>query len=396
MKKILKKPKRIGIAALSLLLLAAAMLVSYNIIIPDSVSYYAGEAAPSFLGAELDTNDISVSTSSGNGTTAFSAPYKILGVIPVKDVSVSVWQRTKLAIGGMPFGVKFTTEGVLVVGFAEMNGHGKNPAYEAGLRVRDVITNINGKPVNSAHELSDAVEGSGGAQVEITYRRDGNESSVRMTPFYDSGECKYKTGVFVRDSGAGIGTVTYIVPETGEFAGLGHGICDTETGALIPIRRGIVSNVVINGIVKGAAGAPGEIKGYFKSDKTGSLFGNTDCGVYGIFSPIPTELTVLDIGLRGEVHDGDAYIMCTLDDGGKPEKYSVRISSINQDAEKGKCFTVKITDKELLSQTGGIIQGMSGSPIIQDGKLIGAVTHVMINDPTMGYGIFIENMLANS
>ena len=395
MKKILKKPKRICTAVAATLLLAAAVLCSYNIIIPDSISYYAGDTSPSFLGASIDQRDLTAQTFSDSSAEpdTYTAEYKLFGVIPLKTVSVSVWQKTRLCLGGMPFGVKFFTDGVLVVGFAEMNGSAKNPAYSAGLRLRDVITKINGKAVKSADELTNAVENGGGNPISLTYMRNEKEYTVKLTPYFSQNEGKYKTGVFVRDSGAGIGTVTYIVPETGEFAGLGHGICDGETGALIPIKRGTVSDVVINGIVKGASGAPGEIKGYFKSGKTGSLISNTDCGVYGVFTPIPSGIETAEIGLKSEIHEGEAHILCTLDEAGGIGRYSVSISNINRNADAGKCFTVKITDPALLEKTGGIVQGMSGSPIIQNGKLVGAVTHVMINDPTSGYGIFIENML---
>ena len=393
MKKTVKKTGQICSAALILLILAALLFCSYNIIIPDSVSFYAGDSAPSFFGASLSVGDMSTETFSADGPTTYTAEYKILGALPVKTVSVSVWEKTMLYPGGMPFGVKFFTDGVLVVGFAE---GGQNPAQDAGLRVRDVITKINGKNVTSAAEMTEIVEKCGGNALNITFTRDGKEQTVQVKPYFSKDEGKYKTGVFVRDSGAGIGTVTYIVPETGEFAGLGHGICDGETGALIPIKRGTVSDVVINGIVKGAQGAPGEIKGYFKQGKTGTMLKNTGCGVYGVLTPCPSGIKPMPIGLKGELCEGEAYILCTLDEGGGIQKYSISISNINKNATEGKCFTVRITDPALIEKTGGIVQGMSGSPIIQNGKLVGAVTHVMINDPTAGYGIFIENMLSGA
>ena len=395
MKKVLKKPSVICTAALSLLILAALLLCSYNIIIPNSVSCHVGEEPPSYFGARASLSDVSTETFSDSTAdpVTYTAEYKLFNAIPIKTVSVSVWKKTLLYPGGMPFGVKFFTDGVLVVGFAEMSGSEQNPAYASGLRLRDVITKINGKSITSAQELTELVEKSGGASINITYERSGKEQKTELKPFYSKEEGKYKAGVFVRDSGAGIGTVTYIIPETGAFAGLGHGICDGETGAIIPIKRGTVSDVVINGIVKGDVGAPGEIKGYFKSGKTGTMLKNTDCGVYGMFAPCPSNIEPLEIGLKSEIQDGEAYILCTLDENSGIQKYSINISNINRNAEAGKCFTVKITDPTLLAKTGGIVQGMSGSPIIQNGKLVGAVTYVLVNDPTTGYGIFIENML---
>ena len=298
--------------------------------------------------------------------------------------------------GGMPFGIKFYTEGVTVVGFCdvETTEGTVNPARAAGLKQKDMILKVNGKPLSGASDLTDQIEKSEGKPLTLFCRRGKTELEIKLTPAYCPAEARYKTGIWVRDSGAGIGTVTFIIPETGAFAGLGHGICDADTGELVPMKRGTVLDVTVSAVVKGEAGAPGELKGYFKPGKTGSMISNTDCGVYGVFTPCPTDIKPIPIGLKGELREGEAHILCTLDEGGTIGKYSVSISNINRSAQGGKCFTVKITDPALLSKTGGIVQGMSGSPIIQNGKLVGAVTHVMINDPTTGYGIFIENMLS--
>ncbi len=300
-----------------------------------------------------------------------------------------------LYAGGMPFGVKFYTDGVSVVGFCEVDtATGKvDPAGKAGLKAKDMILKINGEALSGASELTDFIENCGGNPLTLTVRRGKELLELTLTPAWCPAENRYKTGIWVRDSGAGIGTVTFIMPETGAFAGLGHGICDADTGELVAMRRGTVSDVTISSVVKGAAGAPGELKGYFNPRKTGALLGNSPCGVWGVFSEIPDSCTEpMPIGLRGDITEGDAYILCTLDSG-KTEQYDIRISNINRDASGSKCFTVTVTDPDLLAVTGGIVQGMSGSPIIQEGKLVGAVTHVLINDPTTGYGIFLENML---
>ena len=301
----------------------------------------------------------------------------------------------KLYTGGMPFGVKFLTEGVIISGFNEgATDNENNPARAAGLQVNDIIISIDGKKILGAAELNETVERCSGKAMTVKYSRDGREATARLTPVFSKTEGRYSLGIYVRDSGAGIGTVTFIVPKTHEFAGLGHGICDGGTGRLIPMQRGSVVGVKINGIVKGLSGAPGEVKGYFNSGKTGTLLGNTDCGVYGVLAALPkgAEDSLVEVGTRDSVKEGKAYVHTQLDSD-KVEKYEIRISDIQRDATGNKCFTVKITDKALISKTGGIIQGMSGSPIIQNGKLVGAVTHVLINDPTTGYGIFIENML---
>ena len=305
------------------------------------------------------------------------------------------YENLKLSAGGIPFGVKFITEGVLIVGMNDVpTKSGKQcPAREAGLRIGDRIVKIGNQALISAAELTEIVEHAQAKPLKITYLRAGKTQTATLTPVYSSAEARYVTGLYVRDSGAGIGTLTFIVPETGAFAGLGHGICDATTGKPLPIRRGSVVDVTIKSVVKGIAGAPGEVKGYFSSGKTGTLLGNTDCGVYGVLAKLPKNLSEpIPVGLRNEVKDGKATILCTLDESGRQE-YEVELSAIQLEAMGNKCFTVKVTDGKLLEKTGGIIQGMSGSPIIQNGKLIGAVTHVLINDPTTGYGIFIENML---
>ena len=305
------------------------------------------------------------------------------------------YKDIKLYVGGMPFGVKFLTAGVLVVGFNEkITSGGKNPARAAGLRVNDVILSVNGKEILGAAELNDAIENCGGKALRIRFSREGREYECNLTPSYYEAEKRYTAGIYARDSGAGIGTVTFISPESRAFGGLGHGICDGDTGSLIPMQRGSVVGVKINGIVKGLSGTPGEVKGYFNSGKTGTLLSNTDCGVYGVFAELPKEIhgAPVSIGTRDEIKEGRAYVYTMLDSK-KVERYEIKISEIQRDATGNKCFSVKVVDKNLIAKTGGIVQGMSGSPIIQNGKLVGAVTHVLINDPTSGYGIFIENML---
>ena len=314
----------------------------------------------------------------------------------LKTSKANHYQDLRLYPGGMPFGIKFLTEGVLIVGFHDLPGADEkaNPSRVAGLRCNDRILQINGAPIGSADELNQRIGQSGGAPLTLLYARNGTKITTTLTPVYSQEEGRYVSGIYVRDSGAGIGTVTFILPQTYAFAGLGHGICDSSTGQLIPMQRGSVVGVTINGVVKGLSGAPGEVKGYFSSGKTGSLIGNTECGVYGVLAKLPDKIPCdpLPIGLRDELREGKAYIYCALDSPTN-QRYEIEISNIQRDATSNKCFTVKVTDPALLEKTGGIIQGMSGSPIIQNGKLVGAVTHVLINDPTTGYGIFIENML---
>ncbi len=395
-----RKRKALFLIPVAFLLLLSAVLGVYQYIIPCEVSYFSGENIPTYLFADAEITESApcVKNSDGNlfSTASYEAQYKLFGILPVKKVNLTAYRDIKLYPGGMPFGVKFFTKGVLVVGFCDVDTDRGlvNPAYDAGLRLKDVITHVDGKELAGAVNLTEIVENTNGASIDVRYTRGDEERTATITPIKSKSDGKYKTGLWVRDSGAGIGTVSFIDPESNYFAGLGHGICDSDTGKLLPIERGTVVNVTVSGIQKGVSGTPGEIKGFFSSGKTGTLLGNNDCGVYGFFADIPENVPSepLPIALKGDLKEGEAQIYCTLDEGGI-QKYTIEISDINRDAESGKCFTVKVTDPSLLEKTGGIIQGMSGSPIIQNGHIVGAVTHVLVGDPTRGYGIFIENML---
>ncbi len=337
--------------------------------------------------------------------SAFGALFlSLIFVLSAFTIGVSAVQNKRnynnmeVILGGVPFGVRFTTEGVVVMGFSDIDGLSKNqsPAYIAGLRPKDIILKVNGKHIGGADELTRSIEACGGDEISLTYKRGKEEKTVSMTPIYSQNEKRYKTGIWVKDSGAGIGTMTYILPDTLEFGGLGHGICDGESGELIKMSYGDVMNVTVHAVKKGICGTPGELKGHFESRQIGKLYSNTDCGIFGKLDVIPAPCTQrVKVASREHIKEGEACVVCTLDDGSRRE-YTIEISSINKNADGAKCFMIKITDPALIEKTGGIVQGMSGSPILQNGKLIGAVTHVMINDPTVGYGIFIENMLANS
>ncbi len=381
--------KGVALSLVSLLLFCSVILGAYSIAIPEKT--FAANADEA-IGIPFVSCAASLTGEEG----IYKVDCRLFGMIPIKTVTCATYKEMKLYPGGMPFGIKFATDGVMVVGFCDVVGEGqiKNPAREAGLKQNDMIKSINGRAITSVAELSEIVEKSGGKPLSLEYERAGKKLSATLTPAYSSAEGKYKTGAYVKDGGAGIGTVTFIDPETYSFGGLGHGVCDASSGKLVPMKRGSVTDVTISGVVRGEAGKPGEVKGYFSSGKTGSLLKNSDCGVFGVFGEAPDNAPCepMPVGLRDDIREGEAYIYCTLDSA-KICKYRVQISSIDKKATGNKCFTVRVTDKALLEKTGGIVQGMSGSPIIQDGKLVGAVTHVLINDPTTGYGIFIENML---
>lgn len=307
----------------------------------------------------------------------------------------AVSEGKTLIAAGIPFGVRLHTDGVIIVNLTKVacGDTSSSPAADAGLHKGDIIISVNGEKTVSAKALCDAVEKSGGNDMSIVIMRSGKEKTVNLKALADKSGV-YKIGVIARDTAAGIGTVTFIDPETGVFAGLGHGICDPETGAIIPISYGSCEDVVLTDIIKGKAGAPGELRGFFSGKKTGKIINNTYSGTVGVLGEIPEDIKgfVYKAAGRGQIHNGKAYIYTTVDGEGRAE-YEVNISGIDENGTQ-KNFTVEITDEALLSKTGGIVQGMSGSPIVQDGYLVGAVTHVMVSDPTRGYGILIENMLS--
>ena len=312
-------------------------------------------------------------------------------IILMMPVGASAVGANELIVAGIPFGVKFHTQGVIVIGMPGENG----PASKTGLKRGDIIIAINGEEIESAEKFSEKVRESGGNALILDYKSGSQDRSVTVVPNKDeNGE--YKLGIWIKDSAAGIGTVTFIDPETMTFAGLGHGICDGSGGEPIPLAFGSAEDVTLTGIVVGKAGAPGELRGSFVGHKMGKLLKNDMTGVYGVLVEIPENLQSekYSVCKSADVKEGKAYIYTTVDGEGR-KCYEIEIFGIERTG-KDRNFSVRITDEALLAKTGGIVQGMSGSPIMQDGKLIGAVTHVLINDPTCGYGIFIENMLKQS
>ncbi len=323
---------------------------------------------------------------------------KVLG-IPLKDVEVNVIPAKKIVPCGDVFGVKFFTKGVMIVGMSDIESTDGilNPAHKSGLKVGDVIVRINGKEVNTVEEVSDIVEKCNGEKLTVEFDRNGENGKTSLIPLKALSDGKYRTGLWIRDSTAGIGTMTYYCPETGEFGGLGHGICDIDTGMLMPMMRGNIVDIEVTDIIKGYKGNPGEIKGNFGILKIGELYGNTEMGVFGILNkkPICAFEKEMKTASSTEIKEGEAYLYTSLGSD-KAEKYKIELTKIYRNDSKTKNFIFSVKDEELINKTGGIVQGMSGSPIVQNGKLIGAVTHVLVNDSTKGYGIFIENMLAEA
>ncbi len=289
--------------------------------------------------------------------------------------------RTYLIPGGVVFGTRLK-EKHLVVSVPD----------EAGVLMSgDRLLEVERREVCSLEDIKAALSGCSGGNVEVKVKREGKELSLSLTPREVAGE--YKLGCVLREGAAGIGTITYIDPETQEFGGLGHGICDSATGEVLEMTGGTVTGVVLGGVVRGEAGKPGELTGILTDKMSGDIDLNTDCGIFGKLDAVPKSVgEPIPCAHRSEVEAGEATIISTLKNGASL-KYKVVLYDINKSSTGTKSFKIRVTDEALLAISGGIVRGMSGSPIIQNGMLVGAVTHVMIDDPTAGYGIFIENML---
>lgn len=323
----------------------------------------------------------------------------ILGV-PVKNVKVSVSDELMVIPGGQSIGVTLYTKGALVVGITgvEMeNGDIKNPAREAGMLPGDIIVAINGTDIDNAYHLREIINQQQG-MLAIKVDRNGRILDLHMQPVRDPMDGKLRLGLWVRDSTAGVGTLTFIIPNDRKFGGLGHAICDLDTGNVLSVKEGEIYFSEVIQVNKGENGVPGEIQGYFSSSSgnMGAIEINTDYGIYGtIFDDVNLDKfsKPIPVGNRSEIKLGRAQILATIDNEGV-KAFNCDIIKINAQDEAGqKGLVLQITDKELLEKTGGIVQGMSGSPIIQNGKLIGAVTHVFVNNPTKGYGLYIDWMV---
>lgn len=323
---------------------------------------------------------------------------KLFGHIPIKDVTVKAIEEPTLVVGGNPFGIKIITEGVMVINTTKVdtvNGD-VSPAEISGIQQGDVILEINGSKVLSNEALQGLIMKSQGQEVVVSVKRNNNVEEVVLFPQYSLSEACYKAGMWVRDSSAGIGTITFYDPQSEMFGGLGHPVCDSDTGEILPLHSGEVVAVTINGLKKGTEGNPGELIGAFISSMSiGNLNINNQSGVFGKLDSAPNLSSPIPMGYRQEIKEGKAQILTTIK-GNSPETYDIEIEHINlKSDELSKNMIIRITDPELLDKAGGILQGMSGSPIIQNGKIVGAVTHVFVNDPTRGYGIFVDIMYAN-
>lgn len=403
--------KNIFKVLLILLLLIIYIYVTSIQSIPDNIVIFEGESIglKTIFGLkayiETEKDEIIDTISHNENTRISSSGRKTLKLnlfenIFLKDVNIDVLPKTTVIPVGSVAGIKLYTSGVLVVGMSEIEGMDNKmykPYENTGIEEGDTIVSINNNKIETTEELVKEVNSSNGNEIEVQYIHENKTLQCSIIPV-KTGNKEYKLGLWVRDSAAGVGTVTFYEPSTGYFGALGHGITDIDTEQLIDISSGEFVTTKILNIVKGESGNPGKIQGTVENQKNiGTIYKNTRFGIFGkvdnLNSLNTSSLKQMEVALRDEIQLGKAKIRCSLENG-KIEEYEIQIEKIYKDNNyDNKSMFIKITDSRLLDKTGGIIQGMSGSPIIQNGKFIGAITHVLVNNPQEGYAVFGDVML---
>ncbi len=370
--------------------------------IPDTISILRGEevtlAEDLPVTTKLETVDGTISSSGNINGNSYEVSCRLFGIIPVKRVTVYIVKEAQVIPCGTPFGIYIHTDGVLVVDISDIVQNGitvESPAAHI-LKPGDYITAVNGTTVSEKEEVQQAVAQSSGEVMRLSVMREGEPLECELCPILnDTGN--YQLGVWVRDDLAGIGTLTYVDAD-GRFGALGHGITDVDVERLVSMKSATAYQAEILSIIRGEKGSPGELVGqiyYTPANEIGEITKNTKNGIFGRLDGLPDllqEASAMEIGFKQEIKTGSAQILVTLED--TRQLYDIIISDVDlnpQEANKGIAF--QVADDTLIQETGGIIQGMSGAPILQNGKVIGAVTHVFVDNPTKGYGIFIETML---
>ena len=391
MKKIIKI-LCFSLIAICIALMSAVVYGFYSL--PDDIYTLTGsEIDVGFYSCSLPEQKVTdIRTVSSVGE--YKLNISLFNKIPIKISNLTISDRQYVVPSGEIIGLRIFTKGVMIVSIEEIDTRkgSANPAKTAKLQKGDVICRIDGCLIENSAQVERIVTACEGKKLSVEFIRNGNTFSTSITPVYSVSENKYKTGLWIRDSAAGIGTMTFYEKKSGFFACLGHAVCDIDTGEVLPLSNGDIVDATISGCVKGKSGTAGELCGNFKSQSLGTLFINDNFGVYGYLKNTDTNPEEIPIALKNEIRTGNAQIISTVENESKAY-YDIEIEKINPDDKDGKNMVIKITDSKLIEKTGGIVQGMSGSPIIQDGRLVGAVTHVFLNDPTRGYGIFAETMI---
>ncbi len=367
-------------------------LVVYGFVtMPDSYTRLETEPAPRSLFTLTPVTVRQTGAIEPGGD--YNALVKLFRAIPVKRAKLTVSARSVVVPGGGIFGLRLYTAGVIVVETetVETENGSVSPAKEAGLQPGDVILSLGGETVRSHTQFSALLADAEGAPLEVVFQRDGLQKKTTFRAAYSTVYERYMAGLWVRDSAAGIGTMTFYDPENGVYAGLGHAVCDVDTGEVLPMYEGDIVAATIHGCKKGVPGQAGELRGSFTGERIGTLALNTNSGVYGVLDDWDGNAATLEVAFPDEVETGDAQILSTVNDGA-PQAFNVTIEKVAPRDGEGRNLIVRVTDERLLAVTGGIVQGMSGSPVLQNGRIVGAITHVFVNDPQRGYAIFAQTM----
>lgn len=417
-RKTLSLKKRAAIFAAFLTALSVGLAVECNLRFPSHINIFEGETLdtrssspytigmPAAFGGVLEDNGTITANETDTAQArvaetpgSYEAELKLFGIIPVRSIHVDVHPQTNLVPCGNTIGIKIFTQGLVCVGTSELkaeDGRIVNTGRDYDIGEGDILLSANNAPLETTEQLADMVAQSEGNPLLLTLERDGKTIQKEVPPVKT--EDGFKLGLWVRDSTAGIGTLTFYDENTNQFGALGHPITDADTGTLMPVSKGTILNASVFNVKKGERGVPGELKGIFQNNgDLGTIAKNSKQGIYGTVDPtlLSGQHQSYPAASRSQVKEGKASILSNID-GETVQEFEIEIQRIMKyGSESYKDLVIKITDPVLLEKTGGIVQGMSGSPIIQDGKLVGAVTHVFVNDPTRGYGIFIDNMVAN-
>lgn len=394
--KLLKRFVKVSfIAALVFCTLLWSLVLLQNSKIADS--YFINENSDLDFGKMVTVAESERAVSSDSSSKSTDTHLYLFGLIPIKTVNITRVETKKVVPGGIPFGIKMLSDSVIVADLSYVLCRSKSlcPAKDAGVCKGDKILSINGERVKSNNDVTAAISKSGGKPLNLTLQKSGGATkNVCVNPVKDYLDGEWKIGILVRDSSAGIGTITFYEPQSKSFAGLGHAVCDSSLDEPISLTSGEVVIAEIDSVTPSKKGSPGQLNGHFQSDKcVGEIYKNDETGVYGTLSDVKSNSEGVDIALKQQIKTGKATILTTLS-GTQAQEYEIEIERISLSTDRvTKNMVIRVTDSRLLKETGGIVQGMSGSPILQNGKLVGAVTHVFVNDCTRGYGIFAENML---
>ena len=394
--KLLKRFIRVSfIAAFILCVFLWSLVLLQNAKIADS--YFINDNTDLDFSNMVKVSESEKAVSSDSTNSSTNASVYLLGFIPIKNVEITRVETKKVVPGGIPFGIKLLSSSVIVSDLSYVFTREKSlcPAKDSGVCKGDKIVSINGKEMKSNNDVTAAISQSGGKPLNLTLEKSGGAiKNVCVTPAKDYLDGEWKIGILIRDSSAGIGTITFYEPQSQSFAGLGHAVCDSSLDEPISLMSGEVVIAEIDSVTPSKKGSPGQLNGHFQSNKSvGKIYKNDETGVYGTLSGVESDVEGLEVALKQEIKTGKATIVTTLS-GTQAQEYEIEIEKISLSTDRvTKNMVIHVTDSRLLEKTGGIVQGMSGSPILQNGKLVGAVTHVFVNDPTRGYAIFAENML---